>query len=401
MRGSRVWAEIDLTSVRHNVKVLSQIVGPHVQIAAVVKADAYGHGAVPVAYAALKAGCSLLGVGDSGEALELRDRGILAPILILGAIIEEEIPRVVENDIQVTVHSADLLSPLSREAARVGKQLDIHVKIDTGMRRLGISPRGAADVLSTLSALPNLRLRGICTHLSTVAGGNLDYARFQINSFRDAVETLRRKGLVDIEKIMIHAANSAGVLTLQESHFDMVRTGIAMYGTLPETLAGMRPKLRPALSLKTRIAALKQLPEGAFVGYDQRYRCPAPTVLATLPIGYNDGYPYHLSNRGVVALRGCRAPVVGSVSMDYITADVSQVPGVRVGDVVTVIGRDGAAGIPLEELAELAQTIPYELTCRLGRRVRRVYSDSEAVFESEPSPDRKTSRWLSPDRLKR
>lgn len=401
MRGNRVWAEIDLSAVRHNVRYVSSVVGRHVAVLAVVKADAYGHGAVPIAYAALKAGCSALGVGDSSEALELRDRGILAPIVILGAIIEEEIPRVVENDIEVTVHSRDLLPLLEQEAARQERRLGIHLKIDTGMHRLGISPAGAMEVAAAIAECPHLRLRGVCTHLSTVAGGNLAYAREQLDLFRTAVESLRRRGLIDIETLVIHAGNSAAVFTLPEGHFDMVRTGIALYGTLPATLAGVRTHLRPVLTLKTRIAALKQIPAGSLVGYDQKYRCSSPTLLATCPIGYSDGYPYQLTNRGVVAIRGVRAPIVGTVTMDYVTVDVSNVPGVSVGDPVTAIGRDGLATIPLEELAELAGTIPYELTCRLGRRVKRVYLDSEVESAAQPTPDRKTSRWISPDRLRR
>jgi alanine racemase len=401
MRGSRVWAEIDLSAVRHNARYVSSVVGRHVGILAVVKADAYGHGAVPVAYAALKAGCCALGVGDSSEALELRDRGILAPIVILGAIIEEEVPRVVENEIEVTIHSKDLLPLLERESARQEKHLGIHLKIDSGMHRLGISPQGAVEVGEAVRDCPHLKLRGISTHLSTVASGNLSYAREQLERFRSTVESLRRRGLIDIETVSIHAGNSAGIFTLPEGRFDMVRTGIALYGSLPATLAGVRPHLRPVLSLKTRIAALKQIPAGSLVGYDQKHRCSDATLIATCPIGYSDGYPYQLTNRGVVAVRGTRAPVVGTVTMDYITVDVTRVPEVRVGDPVTVIGRDGAALITLEEVAELAGTIPYELTCRLGRRVKKVYLDGEAERETQATPDRRTLRWISPDRLRR
>lgn len=399
MRGNRVWVEIDLSAVRHNVRYISSVVGRHVAVLAVVKADAYGHGAIPVAYAALKAGCAALGVGDSSEALELRDRGILAPVVILGAIIEEEIPRVVENDIEVTVHSRDLLPLLEQEAARQGRRLGIHLKIDTGMHRLGISPSGAVEVAAAIAKCPHLKLRGVCTHLSTVASGNLEYARGQLELFRTAIESLRRRGLIDIETVAIHASNSAGAFTLPEGHFDMVRTGIALYGTLPATLGGVRSHLRPVLTLKTRIAALKQIPEGSLVGYDQKHRCSGPTLLATCPMGYSDGYPYQLTNRGVVAIRGIRAPVVGTVTMDYVTVDVTNVPGVSVGDPVTAIGSDGEATITLEELAELAGTIPYELTCRLGRRVKRVYVDTEAELAASSTPDRKTLRWISSDRL--
>jgi len=401
MRGNRVWAEIDLSAVRHNVRFLKSVIGKHVEVMAVVKADAYGHGAVPIAYAALGAGCTMLGVGDSGEALELRERGIVAPVVILGAIIEEEIPRVVENGIQVTVHSKDLLAPLEEESARQGRRLDVHLKLDTGMRRLGISPSGAIEVAEAIRECPHLRLRGVCTHLSTVSGGNLEYAREQLAQFRAALESMRKLGLVDIETSIIHAANSAGAYTLPESHFDMVRIGIALYGSVPAGLSGVRSRLRPVLTLKTRIAALKQIPAGACVGYDQRYRCTDATLLATCPFGYSDGYPYHLSNRGFVVIRGSRAPVVGTVTMDYIMIDVTRVEGVQTGDEVTIIGSDSGVSILLEELSEIAGTIPYELTCRLGRRVRRVYVDPEELASTALTRDMKTSPWKSPDRLPR
>lgn len=381
MRGYRVWAEIDLAAFRHNVEYVSATVGPHTRLMAVIKADAYGHGAIPIAYQAMQSGCAMLGVGDSSEAIELRQSGIAAPIVILGAIIEEEIPRVVEYDIHVTVHSKNLLPLLDQEARRQHKLVPVHIKVDSGMTRLGVTCENAPDVAREIVSFPNLLLRGVCTHLSSIASGNVEYSQWQIDRFRDVVESLRRQNLVDVESCLFHAANSAGIFHLPQAHFDMVRTGIALYGVVPDALAPVRANLQPVLNLKTRIAFLKQVPAGTWIGYDQKYQTERETLIATCPIGYNDGYPYALTNRASTLVRGRRVPLVGSVTMDYIMMDVGSVPDVRVGDEVTLIGRDGEETISMLELAKAAGTIPYEISCRLGRRVKRVYVDARQETE--------------------
>lgn len=363
MKGYRVWAEIDLSALRHNLSVIRQAVGPRVRILAVLKADAYGHGAVPCAWTALDAGCEMLGVGDSAEALQLREAGLPAPILILGAILEEEIPRVVQHDISVTVHSPDLLGLLDQEARRRGKTLKVHLKVDTGMARLGASPGRALDVARAVLERPHLRLEGLSTHFAAAA--DPDAMRLQLDRFRAAADELARDG---IPPPLLHAANSTALFTCPEAHFDMVRPGIALYGMDPGPLASLRLPLRPVLSLKTQVAFLKGVGEGVPVGYDGRARTARPTLLATCPAGYNDGYPYALSQRAEAVVRGRRVPVLGTVTMDYVTLDVGDVPGVAIGDEVTLIGE----GMRAEEVARRAGTIPYELTCRLGRRVKRV-----------------------------
>lgn len=381
MRGYRVWAEIDLAAFRNNVDYVARTVGKHTRLMAVIKADAYGHGAIPMAYQAMQTGCAMLGVGDSTEALELRHSGIAAPIVILGAIIEDEIPQVVEGDIHVTVHSKDLLPLLDREARRQGRVVPIHMKVDTGMTRLGVSCESAPDVAAEIQSYPNLLLRGVCTHLSSIASGNVEYSQWQINRFRAVVDVLRHKNLIDVETCLFHAANSAGVFHLGDAHFDMVRTGIALYGVVPDALAAVRAHLQPVLHLKTRVAFLKQVPAGTWIGYDQKYQASRDTLVATCPIGYNDGYPYVLSNRASTIIRGQRAPIVGSITMDYIMVDVGGIENIRVGDEVTLIGRDGAECISMLDLAKLAGTIPYEISCRLGRRVKRVYVDAQQQDE--------------------
>ncbi len=367
MKGYRVWAEIDLAALRHNLHVIRRAAGPRTRILGVVKADAYGHGALPVAWTALDAGCEILGVGDSNEAIQLREAGIPGPILILGAIVEEEIPKVVHYDVSVTVHSADLLGLLDEEARRRSRLLRVHLKVDTGMARLGCSPGRALDVARAVCDRPNLQLDGLSTHFAS--GSNADAVREQLDLFRSVADELAADG---IHPPLLHAANSAALFTCPESHFDMVRPGIALYGMDPGPFARLGLPLQPVLSLKTQIAFLKGVPAGTPVGYDGRHRTARPTRIATCPAGYNDGYPHALSNRGEAVVRGRRAPVVGTVTMDYITLDVGDVPDCEVGDEVTLIG----PGLRAEELARRAGTIPYELTCRLGRRVGRIATNA-------------------------
>jgi alanine racemase len=368
MRGYRVWAEIDLAALRHNISIVRRALEPRTKIMAVVKADAYGHGALPIAWTALENGCAMVGVGDSGEAIQLREGGIPGPILILGAIVEEEIHKVVQYDISVTVHSSDLLPLLNQEARRRNRRLRVHLKIDTGMARLGASPARALDVARAVLDCPNLVLEGVSTHLASAS--NPDAVREQLDQFRSAVDELTEDG---ITPPILHAANSAGLFTCPEAHFDMVRPGIALYGMDPGIFARLGIPLKPVLSLKTQIAYLKGVGADVPIGYEGRHRTSRPTRIATCPVGYNDGYPYQLSGRGEAVVRGRRVPVVGNVTMDYIMLDLGELPDAEVGDEVTLIGD----GIRVEELARRAGTIPYELTCRLGRRVGRVPANAE------------------------
>jgi alanine racemase len=368
MRGYRVWAEIDLAALRHNIAAVRRVLEPRTRILAVAKADAYGHGALPIAWTALESGCAMIGVGDSTEAVQLREGGISGPILILGAVVEEEIHKVVQYDISVTVHSADLLTLLNQEAYRRNRRLRVHLKVDTGMARLGASPARTLDVARAVLSCPNLVLEGVSTHLASAS--NPESVREQLDQFRSTIDELNSDG---IHPPILHAANSAGTFTCPESHFDMVRPGIALYGIDPGLFGRLGISLKPVLSLKTQVAYLKGVPADVAIGYDGRYRTSRPTRIATCPVGYNDGYPYQLSGRGEAVVRGRRVPVVGSVTMDYIMLDLGDVADAEVGDEVTLIGN----GIRVEDIARKIGTIPYELTCRLGRRVGRVPANAE------------------------
>jgi len=393
MRGHRAWAEIDLSALANNIRVVrGHLPNARVKILAVVKANAYGHGAVPVAVKALASGCTGLGVGDSTEALELRESGITGPILILGTIIEEEIPRVVEYDVAVTVHSLDLLPLLESEARRQHRVLRVHLKVDTGMGRLGASLKSAPDVAKAILSCGHLELEGLCTHLSSVASTDPTFTQEQLARFRSVLDEIETLG---IRPRIIHVANSVGLFTFPNAHYDMVRPGISLYGMDPGLFARLKLPLVPTLSLRTRIAFLKGVTAGATIGYDQSFTVTRDTMIATCPIGYADGYPHRLTNKGTVLIRGRRCPVVGKVMMDYILVDVGQLGEVRAGDEVTLIGRDGLEEVRVEDLAREVGTLPYEITCRLGERVKRVYVESAVAAAGSERPIQSMTRRLA------
>jgi alanine racemase len=365
----RVWAEIDKSAVRHNLAAIRQRVGD-TRVMAVLKANAYGHGAVEMAKLLATEGVDAIGVGDSGEALELRDAGITAPILIVGGIIPGEMPRVVANEIEVNLHTVQMAEELNAEAARQQRSVRVHLKVDTGMGRLGMQPFEAVPFLHTMRRLRNLELVGMCTHFSLPYERNPAFTTRQIEYFNLAVEVAERLGYTGLT---LHSSSSLAVFGRDDAYFNMVRTGVALWGLLPGDEHGNAGKIKPALQLKSRVLFLKDVPEGTPIGYSRTYYTPAPARIATLPVGYNDGYRTSLSNRAEVLLRGVRCPVVGRVSMDYTTVDVSMVADAAVGDEVTLIGRDGKEEINLAEVARWADSIPYEILCGLGRRVARVY----------------------------
>jgi alanine racemase len=370
MRQYRLWAEIDLSALENNLEEIKGRLKPGCEIMAVVKANAYGHGAVTVASALIPAGVTWLGVGDSSEALELRQAGITAPILILGAIIDDEAADVVRENITPSIHSSERARFLNDEAARQNRILDVHLNIDTGMGRLGASPRTVIDLLHEIWNLPNLHVTGLCTHFSSASSPTLHFAREQLRTLNRVIDEAAHLGY---HFQIIHAANSAAMLRMEESHFNMVRVGIALYGIDPDGFFRDVISLTPVLSLKTQIVYLKTLSPGTPVGYDRTYTTHRETRVATLPVGYNDGYSYLLSNKAKAIVNGKKVPVIGNVTMDYTMIDVTYAGEVHVGDEVTLIGRSGNAQVTAEDLANLTGTIPYEVTCLLGKRVRRVY----------------------------
>ncbi len=367
MLHARTWADVDLGALARNFERLRERAGG-AGVMVVAKADAYGHGAVPVAWHLLARGATALGVGDSSEALELRAAGVTAPILILGAVVPGEFEDVVRGGIHLTLHSADRARALRRLVRGLDLALKVHLKVDTGMGRLGCQPERALGIAREVRRAPGLVLEGVCTHLAA-AGPDADgSAALQLKRFRRVLKELESDGALPPWR---HAHASAALLNaLPDAGCNLVRPGLAVYGLDP---AGGAGPLEPALRWCTQVVFLKDHRRGARIGYGGTWAAPRRSRIATLPVGYNDGYRFAFSNRAEVLVRGRRCPVVGRVSMDYVCVDVTRVPGAQVGDVVTLLGRDGAQSIDAHEMARWADTIPYEILCGIGRRVRRRY----------------------------
>ncbi|MFV1957930.1 MAG: alanine racemase [Planctomycetota bacterium] len=380
----RTWAEIDLGALDHNLATLRREAGEGVEVMLVLKADAYGHGAVPVAWHLSRSGVAYLGVGDSTEALELRAAGITTPILVLGAVVEGEMEDVVRGDIAVTVHSGDRVRALRKVVRRNhgAKRAVLHLKVDTGMGRLGCKPERTLGIAREVRRSGDLVLEGLATHLATTTPDGGEEASRQLRRFARVQRALAEEGFSPRWR---HAYASGAILSDLAGPFNLVRPGLALYGIDPHGRPG--ETLTPALSWRTQIVFLKDHRRGSHIGYLGTWCAPRRCRIATLPVGYNDGYRFAFSNRAHVLVRGRRCPVVGRVSMDYVCIDVTDVPGAQVGDVTTLLGRDRDEIIRVEDLAGLADTIPYEIFCGIGRRVTRRYvkNDGATVASSGAS----------------
>lgn len=372
MRETR--AEIDLGAIRENVLLACRLAGPATQVMAVVKADAYGHGAAPVARIALAAGATWLGVAAPEEAAVLREAGIPSRILVLGPIAPEQAELVVDHGLDQCVSDPAQADAMDRMARGRGRVVSLHLKVDTGMGRVGLPPREVRAAADHLATLPAIRLAGLMTHFADADADDPVFTQEQMARFEAAAQALREAG---IAVPLRHAANSAALLSHPASRLDMVRPGILLYGCPPR--GGRRPDdpvLHPALRLRTAITQVKDVTVGSSISYGRTFVAPRNLRVATLPIGYGDGLPRLLSNRGQALVGGRRAPLVGRVCMDMTMVDVTALPEVRVGDEAVLIGRQGDEEITADEVAELAGTISYEILCRIGPRVPRIYMDS-------------------------
>ncbi len=364
------WAEVDLDAIAFNCRQIKEWIEEETELMAVVKANAYGHGAVPVAKVALRSGASRLAVARTLEGVQLRQAGIEAPILILGYTLPSEAEAIVRYDLTPTVTTREGASALSETASRQGKTIPIHVKVDTGMGRLGLLPHEVVDFIKGLADFPNLRLEGLFTHFSVADEADKSYTYRQFAIYQQVLAELRDEG---IHIPIRHVCNSAATLDLPEMHLDMVRCGIAIYGLYPSPEVNHSIPLRPAMTLKSHVARVRTLPAGSSISYGRTYITTRPTTVALVPVGYGDGYHRLLSNRGEVLIRGKRAPIVGRVCMDQFVVDVSDIEGVQLNDEVVVFGRQGEEEIGVEEVAAWAETINYEVVTSLLPRVRRVY----------------------------
>ncbi len=364
----RAWVEVDLGAIRRNVQAIRRLLRPSTQLMSVVKADGYGHGAVAVARTALSAGASWLAVATVEEGLQLRKAGVEAPILLFGpTICKEEIEVIAEYRMQPTVCSLDQARRFSE--AGLGP-IQIHLKVDTGMSRLGVAWQEAQDLLNALRLLPNVTVSSFYSHLATADAADPVTTAQQFERFAKLVEALEAQGA---RPPLVHLANSAATLALPETHFDLVRIGLAQYGLYPASHLQEVVALHPALSVKARIIFIKTVPSGTGVSYGHTFRTGRPTRLATVSIGYGDGIPRALSNRIDFLVRGRRARQVGTITMDQCLIDVTDVPETFEGDITTLLGQDGDERISVADWSERLGTIPYEILTVLSPRLPRVF----------------------------
>lgn len=366
----RTYAQINLDAVNHNINNVIDKIGSNAKLLAVIKADAYGHGAVEIGRL-LEDRCSFFGVACTAEALELINTGLTRPILILGYVSPCEYPKIVKNDIRIPIFSLEDAKALSDEAVRQGKTVPFHFCIDTGMSRIGFQVNEeSADICKKISTLPNIKAEGLFSHFATADEKNLTKAMAQRSKYIDFDNMLRDRG-VNVE--IRHLNNSAGIMVF-DNYFDMVRSGIITYGLYPsDEVDKSLLNIEPALQWKTHISHIKTLPAGREISYGGTYKTTDDTVIATIPVGYADGYPRSLSNKGRVIINGRYSPIVGRICMDQFMVNVTDIPDAKVGDCVTLVGADGDACLSMEEVSNLSGSFNYELPCRISRRVPRVY----------------------------
>lgn len=360
---------IDHDALRWNLRQVRGKVGAQVKILSMVKADGYGHGAAAVAQTLAAAGSDAFGVATLEEGVELRRAGVQAPIVVLAGVYPEQLQVFIEHRLTPVVHEPAGLEQLDGAAAGRGATLNVHVKIDTGMGRLGLVPAEADAWIPQLKKLRGLKIEGVFSHFSQAESVDGAYTRSQLEVFLQVLEMLRAEG---IAVPLAHFANSAATITLPAAYFDMVRPGIMLYGVYPSAEMAKQIELKPVLRWKTGILQLKKVAAGSAISYGQTFITKRESVIATLPVGYADGYPRLLSNRGAALVRGVRAPVVGRVCMDLTMLDVTDIRNVRQGDEVVLLGRQGDAAISADEMAGWAETISYEILTSIGVRVPRI-----------------------------
>ncbi|MGE5614576.1 MAG: alanine racemase [Bacillota bacterium] len=369
----RVVAEVDLDAIAYNYRQIRRRVAPGSEIIPVVKADAYGHGAVEVSRALLECSASRFAVAIVEEAVQLRQAGINVPILVLGHTPEKHLEDIVKHDITQTVFTYEMAANLSKWAVSYGRKARIHVKLDTGMGRLGFFPcREAAECIRAISNLPNIEIEAMYTHFPSADEKDRSFTLSQIRKLVDFRKALEEE---NIRIPRIHAANSACIVDIDEGFLDFVRPGLLIYGLYPAN-EGAREKLplKPAMSLKSRIVFIKEMEAGMPVSYGRRFYTRRKSRIATIPVGYADGYSRSLSSGGRVIVGDSFAPIAGTICMDQFMIDITDIPGARTGDEVILIGRKGNLEITAEDLAEIRGTINYEVVCGIGKRVPRVYT---------------------------
>jgi alanine racemase len=364
---------IDHESLRWNFRQIRSLLGPQIKILSMVKANGYGHGAPAVARTLAAEGSDAFGVAILEEAIELRRHGITVPVLVLTGVYLDQLELFFEHDLMPVVHDADLLQRLDGAVARLGRSLDVHLKIDTGMGRLGFPAAECDSWLPQIKKLKALRVEGIFSHFSHAESVEGQYTRKQLEIFHHLVQCLATEG---IAPTLVLLANSAATITLPEAYFNMVRPGLMLYGVYPSPEMAARISLKPVLSWKTRILQLKKVPCNTSISYGQTFITKRDSLIATLPIGYADGYPRLLSNRGQALVGGKRVPVAGRVCMDLTMLDVTDIGKIQQGDEVVLLGTQENDAISADEMAAWADTISYEILTSIGARIPRIHHNS-------------------------
>lgn len=369
MRRFPAWVEVNLDAMKWNLDRVRDLLGPGTGVLLVVKADAYGHGAVRVARFAEREGVEMLGVATADEGKELRSAGIRTPILILSPVLPEELEAVLEHDLAVNASSLEFAETASRTARKLGRRCIVHVEVDTGMGRAGVHAGEAPETIRRIAALDGLDVEGIFTHFPA---SDLDapFTRDQIDRFSGIVDDLAADG---IRFRWVHAANSGGVMEFPSSHFNLVRPGLVVYGLVPSTGLDGRLDVHPTMSFRSRVVLVREMPAGASVSYGRTWIAERPFRMGIVPVGYGHGLGHRLSNNGSFLFRGERVPVIGRVTMDMTMIDLSAFPDAAAGEEIVIFGRQGEQAISADELAELIGTINYEILCGISKRVARVY----------------------------
>lgn len=371
MNNGRVFMEVSLDKIAHNMKILRNSIDKKIQMMIVVKADAYGCGAVRIAKTAARNGADWFGVAICEEGRELREQGVDTPILILGYTPEANMAEAVCSDLTQTIYSYDIAAKLAKVAAKLGKTANVHIKIDTGMARLGFdTSEESIKEIEKISRLENIRISGVYSHFANADAADKTFAREQYAKFAYLCERLGARG---IDTGLVHMANSAAVLDLKEFYCEMVRIGLIAYGLPPSSDVKFDAALRPIMGLKTYVSYVKDVAAGESIGYGRTYFTTRRTRVATIPVGYADGYSRILSNRGRVLIHGAYAPIVGNICMDQFMVDVTDISGVKIDDEVVLIGEQDGQEISVDEIAALENTINYEVICGIGKRVPRIY----------------------------
>jgi len=366
----KTWVEINLAAIRFNIKNIQKKLGKNIKLMAIVKCNAYGHGAIEVSGQALNLGANALGVSSLYEGIELRNIFKNIPIVVLSSGMSGQAKEFIEHNLSPVVCTWQMTNALADAASKRGTRAKVHIKVDTGMGRIGVWHERADEFTRQVYKMPDIEIEGICSHFATSDEQNLDFAKQQFDWFNRCLEKIK-----DLPIRFKHISNTGAIFNLPESHLNMVRPGLSIYGVSPSEYVKGAEKLRPALFLKTKVAFLKKIPKGRTLSYARTYKTKKEMKVATLPVGYGDGYPLSLSNKGYVLIRGKKARILGTVTMDQVMVDVTDIKDVKTEDVAVLIGKQGNEEITATDVARMAGTIPYEIFTSINKRVQRVYAD--------------------------